>query len=161
MSAKWDKRYLRKALDVRDWSKDRSTKVGCIFIDEKDGSPLTWAWNGLPRKTNDNVEARHERPEKYKWMQHAEINAINNCSRRGVSSKGATAYVTLMPCGLCAGALIQAGIRRVVYIGSVEVQTGHRRDWNEDFKVAMELFDEAKIDISVYTKESLYEDEPT
>lgn len=155
---KWDKRYLRMALNVAEWSKDTSTKVGCLLVHENDGTPLTFAYNGMPRGVNDDVPERHVRPEKYKWMTHAERNAIANCSRRGIATLGSTAYVTLMPCGVCAGELIQAGVKRVVWIGTNEEITENRWNWTVEFETAMKMFQEAEIDICVYTREMLDED---
>lgn len=60
-------------------------------------------------------ERWHQRPEKYLWVEHAERNAVYNAARLGLSTIGATAYITYgTPCSDCARALIQAGVKEVV-----------------------------------------------
>jgi dCMP deaminase len=109
---KWDARFMKIAVDISEWSKDRSTKVGCIVVRER--RILSTGYNGFPRGCDDDVEARHERPLKYLWVAHAEANAVYNATRDGVMLEGATAYVTMFPCADCAKALIQTGIHRIV-----------------------------------------------
>ena len=82
---KWNKRFMEVAdLQVAQWSKDHSTKVGAVIV--KDGVILTTGYNGFPRGCNDDLEERHERPEKYQWVIHAETNSIINAARQGVST---------------------------------------------------------------------------
>jgi dCMP deaminase len=109
---KWDERFMRIALEIADWSKDTSTKVGCVVVRER--RILSTGYNGFPRGCNDDVEDRMQRPLKYMWTVHAETNAIYNASRVGVSLERATAYVTMFPCCDCAKAVVQAGIHRLV-----------------------------------------------
>ena len=101
---KWDERFLRLAREISTWSKDRSTRVGAVIIGE-DKTPGPYGFNGFPRFVDDDRESRHERPEKYKWTEHAERNAIYNAARIGVPLKGCTMYVTHMPCADCARAI--------------------------------------------------------
>lgn len=110
LNDKWCKRFLNLAYEIASWSKDTSTQVGCVIMNE-DGMPLSFGYNGMPRGIEDDVEARHERPEKYFWFEHAERNAIYQCQ---TSLKGATAYVTHAPCSDCARAFIQSGIKAIV-----------------------------------------------
>jgi dCMP deaminase len=96
-------------------SKDRSTKVGAVIV--RDGVLLTSGWNGFPRKINDDIDERHERPTKYSWVIHAEMNAILNHARvGGTSLEGSTLYLNYRPgvCSNCMGALIQVGVIAVV-----------------------------------------------
>lgn len=109
----WDKRFLDLAQYIAGWSKDRSTKVGCVIAGD-DHTILSIGYNGFPRGVNDDIESRHERPEKYKWVEHAERNAIANAARVGISLINSTAYIPFLPCAECARQLIQAGIKRIV-----------------------------------------------
>ena len=96
-------------------SKDRSTKVGCVIV-SSDNTILSTGWNGFPRGVNDD-EAKHERPAKYEWTEHAERNAIFNAARMGTQLNGATAYLNYTPhaiCVPCVRALHQSGIIRLV-----------------------------------------------
>ncbi|HEY6019534.1 MAG TPA: deaminase, partial [Candidatus Paceibacterota bacterium] len=103
---------------------------------------VTTGYNGFPRGIMDDIESRHERPEKYQWTVHAEPNAIANAARMGASTVGCTAYVTKTPCSLCMALLIQAGIVRVVCPRPDEMAD----EW-KDSRIAEEMADEAKVDI--------------
>jgi dCMP deaminase len=110
---KWDKRWMQVAELVATWSEDQSTKVGCVIVDPVRQNLIQLGWNGLPRGIL-NTEERNERPEKYKWFEHAERNAIYNAASSGVSGlTGNTLYVTLFPCCDCMRGIIQAGIPRI------------------------------------------------
>ena len=109
---KWNKRFIEVAdLQVAQWSKDRSSKVGAVIV--KNGVILTTGYNGFPRGCNDDLEERHERPEKYQWVIHAELNSILNAARQGVSTVGADMYVNWYVCDRCAGNIVNAGIKRL------------------------------------------------
>ena len=98
-------------------SKDPNTQVGaCIVSSEK--KIVGVGYNGFPTGLSDD-ELPWEREgdwldTKYPYVCHAELNAILNSSLP--SLKGATLYVALFPCNECAKAIIQAGIRRIVYL---------------------------------------------
>jgi dCMP deaminase len=109
---KWDLRFLRLADQIATWSKDPSRGVGAVIV-----SParqiLATGFNGLPRGVEDRSD-RLERPAKYDLIVHAELNAIIQCARHGVSPLGCTVFTTFSPCVSCAIAMVQAGIARVV-----------------------------------------------
>ena len=108
--ADWDERFLGLAEFVANWSKDPSTKVGCVLVgDEK--VILGIGYNGFPRGVEDSSARLNHRETKYLMVQHAETNAIQNAQG---NLRGSTAYVTHKPCANCCGSLIQAGITRVV-----------------------------------------------
>ena len=97
-------------------SKDPSTQVGaCIVNSEK--RILSMGYNGMPRCCSDDDFPwdRNGDPlnSKYLYVCHAELNAILNCAVGSV--RGCTVYTTLFPCNECAKAIIQAGIKTVVY----------------------------------------------
>lgn len=141
--ANWDQRFLDVAALVATWSKDRSTKVGAVIVGPKNNI-VSVGYNGFPRGVNDDVEARHERPIKYKWTEHAERNAIYNAVLNNTPVEGASIYLTWYPCADCARAIIQSGIPRVV--------CGRRPDNSNpqfiiDFEVTSALFEEAGINV--------------
>jgi dCMP deaminase len=109
----WDTYFLQMAQLVSTKSKDRSTKVGCVIVGP-DHEVRTTGYNGFCRGIIDDVDSRHERPDKYLWTEHAERNAIYNAARNGIQLAGCTAYVTLFPCADCSRAMIQSGIRKIV-----------------------------------------------
>ena len=97
-------------------SKDPSTQVGACIVSE-DNKILSMGYNGLPRGCSDD-EFPWEREgsdleTKYPYVVHSELNAILNY--RGGSLEGAKIYVSLFPCNECAKAIIQSGIRTIVY----------------------------------------------
>ena len=106
----WDLRFMELADHVAQWSKDRSAKVGATIVDDKE--VVSMGYNGFPRGCNDDVEERHQRPEKYSWVLHAEENAIINAARKGVKTMGTTMYLNWFPCDRCAGMIVN--IKRIV-----------------------------------------------
>lgn len=144
------KRFIPDALAAMGRSKDRSTKVGAVAVDDNfciKGS----GYNGFPRGVDDNVEARHERPLKYKWAVHAEMNVIAQAARPVL--EGTTLILTsLHPCATCAGLIIQAGIKRVLTRKTEEIKriVDGRQDWDEEAAIAMEMFKEAGVEVEYY-----------
>ena len=97
-------------------SKDPSTKVGACIVDSEN-KVVSIGYNGMPCGISDE-DLSWNRGEgldsKYLYVCHAEFNAILN-TRNGSSLKGCTLYVTLFPCNECAKAIIQTGIKEIVY----------------------------------------------
>lgn len=147
--ADWDARFIELARHVAEWSKDRSTKVGAVIVDDN-RVVISMGYNGFPRGIDDDVEEYHERPAKYKWTEHAERNAIFNAARKGVSTMGCTIYLPWFPCMPCARAIKQAGITKVV---AVRPDFDHKR-WGEDFRESLSLFEQCGISVK------WHEDEP-
>lgn len=108
---KWDLRFLRLAEETASWSKDPSTKVGCVIVDPDTNRIAGVGFNGFPRGMCDHKELYECRETKYSRTIHAEVNAVLNSSG---SVEGMTAYVTAPPCTSCALVLIQSGVSRVV-----------------------------------------------
>ena len=140
MSDKWDIRFLELAKHISGWSKDPSTKVGCIVVGE-DREIRSTGFNGFPRGISDDNDRLLDREKKYPLICHAEENAIMHAARIGVSLKGSTAYVTWPPCSRCARSLIQAGIKEVVYSTAEEVP----ERWLEDFNISTSMLKEANV----------------
>ncbi|MBR2768381.1 MAG: dCMP deaminase family protein [Solobacterium sp.] len=111
----WDEYFMGLAHLSALRSKDPNTQVGAAIVDENK-RVVSVGYNGFPKGCSDD-EFPWEREggmldTKYVYVVHAELNAILN-SPRPVA--GCTLYVSLFPCNECAKAIIQAGIRRVVY----------------------------------------------
>jgi|TARA_B100001996_G_scaffold363600_1_gene332001 dCMP deaminase len=140
MSDKWDIRFLELAKHISGWSKDPSTKVGCVVVGE-DREIRSTGFNGFPRGISDDNDRLTDREKKYPLICHAEENAIMHAARIGVSLKGSTAYVTWPPCSRCARSLIQAGIKEVVYSTAEEVP----ERWLEDFNISTGMLEEANV----------------
>ena len=110
----WDEYFMGIATLSGMRSKDPNTQVGACIVSQ-DNKILSMGYNGLPRGCSDDEFPwnRDGDDNKYFYTTHSELNAILNY--RGGSLEGASIYVTLFPCNECAKAIIQSGIREVVY----------------------------------------------
>lgn len=141
MTHKWHYRYLDLARHVATWSKDPSTKVGAVIVDQL-ARPVSFGFNGLPRGVLDSPDRLNVRETKYKMIVHGERNAILFAGR---SVAGCTLYtVPFMPCAQCAGMIIQAGITRVV------APRFDSERWAEDFKLTEQMFAEAGVELILF-----------
>jgi dCMP deaminase len=107
-----DQGFMAQAIELRQRSTDRSRRVGCVIVSAA-GQVIAEGWNTVPNGCA-HTEARHARPAKYLWTEHAERNAIYAAARMGRALDGSTAYVPWFPCADCARGLIQAGVVRLV-----------------------------------------------
>ena len=142
MSDKWDLRFIELAHHISSWSKDPSTKVGCVVVGA-DREIRSTGFNGFPRGIDDSLERLQNREEKYPLICHAEENAIMHAARVGVSLKGCVAYVTWPPCTRCARSLIQAGVVEVVFPEDIDVP----ERWVADFDMSMSMMKEAGLEV--------------
>ena len=112
----WDEYFMSVAYLAGMRSKDPHTQVGACIV-SSDNKILSMGYNGLPIGCSDDEfpwEREGEKLDtKYLYTVHSELNAILNY--RGGSLEGAKLYVSLFPCNECAKAIIQAGIKTVVY----------------------------------------------
>jgi dCMP deaminase len=137
---KWDNRYLSLAKEVSSWSKDPSRKIGAVIVGDK-GQIISQGFNGFPRGISDDEERLQNRQEKYKYVVHAEANAIYNAIHNGSSTRDATIYVTGLPvCHECAKAIIQCGIKKVI------MDSEPTDNWLESGNLSLEMFKEAGIE---------------
>lgn len=113
----WDEYFMGIALLSAGRSKDSNTQVGACIVSEEN-KILSVGYNGMPTGCNDDEmpwEREGEALEtKYPFVCHAELNAILN--RSTGSLQNARIYVSLFPCNECAKAIIQSGIKEVVYM---------------------------------------------
>lgn len=142
----WDGRWLELSTLIATWSKDRSTGVGCVIVGGNQ-RVVSLGWNGFPRRINDNVEQRHERPEKYLWTHHAEQNAICNAAAIGHMTHGCTMYVSCHPCAACTRELIQSGIKRLVTIHPDRESEEFKNRWGRELSVSKEMLNEAHVSV--------------
>ncbi len=142
MSAKWDGRFLNLAKHISDWSKDPSTKVGCVVVGI-DREIRSTGFNGFPRGIEDSMDRLEDREQKYPLICHAEENAIMHAARIGISLKDCAAYVTWPPCSRCARSLIQAGVNEVVYPSDAQIP----ERWQDDFEIATGMMEEAGVKV--------------
>ena len=134
---KWDRRFIGIAQLVATWSKDPSTGVGAVIVDNHK-RVVSMGFNGLPQRVLDNYDDM-DRDEKLRRTIHAEDNAL--LFARG-SVAEYTIYVTHPPCARCAAKIIQAGIGRVV---SRPPWNSFAERWADDMKSAATMFVEAGV----------------
>ena len=113
----WDEYFMGVALLASKRSKDPSTQVGACIVDENNRI-LSTGYNGFPHGCSDDefpwAREGQDVDTKYPYVVHAELNAILN--NRGKNLTGARIYVALFPCNECAKAIIQSGIKEVIYL---------------------------------------------
>lgn len=113
----WDEYFMGVAILSGLRSKDPNTQVGCCIVSQ-DNKILSMGYNGLPTGCSDDEfpwvrEGDDPLETKYVYTVHSELNAILNY--RGGSLEGSKLYVSLFPCNECAKAIIQSGIKTVIY----------------------------------------------
>lgn len=112
----WDEYFMGIAMLSAMRSKDANSQVGACIV-SPENKILSLGYNGMPIGCSDD-EMPWEREgnpldTKYMYVCHAELNAILNSAHSNLT--GARVYVTLFPCNECAKAIIQAGIKTIVY----------------------------------------------
>ena len=112
----WDEYFMGVAKLSSKRSKDPNTQVGCCIVNEEK-KIVGVGYNGMPRNCNDldfpwNIREGKLQDTKYAYVVHAELNAILNSI---TSLKGCILYVSLFPCNECVKAIIQSGIKEIVY----------------------------------------------
>ena len=145
-SSKWDRRLLGLARHVAGWSKDPSTKVGAVLVDDQN-IVVGIGYNGFARGVEDTDERLNTREMKYKYTVHAEVNAILCAGHR---ARGASLFVwpafgVPNVCCDCAKFAVQAGVAEVV-----GPEPGEDNDrWAESIAIARQMLVEAGIHFRV------------
>lgn len=109
----WDGYFLVIAIAVSRKSKDPRAMVGAVIV-SPDKEVVSTGFNGLARRAWDLDELLSDAKEKFRWICHAEFNAVMNAARVGVRLKSCTIYVNKFPCFKCCNAIAQSGISRIV-----------------------------------------------
>ena len=141
----WDEYFMGVAKLSGMRSKDPNTQVGCCIVSQ-DNKILSMGYNGLPIGCSDDEfpwvrEGEDPLETKYVYTVHSELNAILNY--RGGSLEGAKLYVSLFPCNECAKAIIQCGIKEVIYADNKYADT-------PSVKASMRMFDAAGVNYHEY-----------
>ncbi len=138
---KWQKRFFDLARLVATWSKDPSSQVGAVIVDDKKRI-VSVGFNGLPIGVEDTVERLNNRELKYELIVHAEANAILTAPK---SVAECTIYVyPYLPCSRCAGAIIQSGIKKVV-VPDLEIP----ERWIDNFNLSKTVLEEAGVEVLI------------
>ena len=140
--------FLYQAFVLSKLSHDKHTQHGCIIVD-KDWRILGAGYNGLPIGISDNDGKRLERPAKYSWLLHSEINALSNCHLRPY---GAKAIVTGICCHGCLLSLVQNGISEVWMYNRTSIMLD-----DEQKRLRNELISETKMKVYLISKDEVLE----
>lgn len=120
----WDEYFMGVAILSAQRSKDPSTQVGACIVNT-DNKIVGVGYNGFPRGSSDDVLPWAREGEfletKYPYVCHAELNAILNSISRDL--KDCRIYVALFPCNECAKAIIQTGIKEIIYLSDKYADT--------------------------------------
>ena len=111
----WDEYFMGVAMLAAGRSKDPNTQVGACIV-SPENIIISTGYNGMPKGCSDDTFpwARTGEETKYPFVVHAELNAILNATGRAL--RGSRLYVALFPCNECAKAIIQSGVREVLYL---------------------------------------------
>jgi dCMP deaminase len=137
----WQEYFMTLALVASLKSKDPSTQVGAVIIDNKTKKVVSSGYNGFPRNVDDD-KIPQTRPEKYLYVVHAELNAILHAQR---DLADCSLYVTVFPCSECMKAVIQTGIKSVIYLSDLQGS-----DWEESRKATLNLADLAGVAVAKF-----------
>lgn len=145
----WDEYFMAIALlSANTRSKDPNTKVGACIVNPKKRIVGT-GYNGMPKGKDHAFSWEREGEEtKYKYVVHAELNAILNSTQ---DLEGCILYATLFPCSECAKAIVQAGIWKVYYLSDKYNDT-------EDNKASKKIFMESGVTAELLLSEVLKDD---
>lgn len=146
---KWDRRWLHRAYEISKWSKDPSTQVGAVLVNDLNQS-VGEGYNGFPRGVKDTDERYLNRDVKYKFIVHAEVNAI---LLAGQDARGSTLYVYPsfdIPnvCHECAKAVIQSGVKRIVGFTPSPEDKERAKRWGDSISISRTMLTEAGVEIS-------------
>ncbi len=143
----WDEYFMGIALLSAQRSKDPGTQVGACIVGD-DNRILSVGYNGMPIGCSDDVlpwdrSGDSTLDTKYPFVCHAELNAILNYTG-GNKLRGARVYVSLFPCNECAKAIIQAGIREIIYLSDKYADS-------ESVRASKHMFDLTGVVYRAYT----------
>lgn len=132
---------------AKDISNDPNTQIACS-IKMKDGGSIIGA-NRIPEGVSI-TNKRLERPQKYKWIGHAETSAISLSAKLGYSTKNTDIYLPWFPCVNCAQSIINAGIKTLhCYKPNLEDPK-----WGDDFRISVQMLKESNTNVIYYDEKN-------
>ena len=146
----WDMYFLSQARLAATRSKDPSTQTGAVFA--RGNRSISTGYNGFPALIKDTPERLNDREMKYQLIVHCEVNGANIAQENGANVAWSTLYTwPFMSCSRCAVDMISRKVMRVVAPHSTNPR------WVDSFKMSTALFEEAGVDICLYSKDLLIE----
>lgn len=137
----WPDYYLDLARATSARSKDPNTQVGAAIVNP-DGRIVSQGYNGMP----EGMCECWDDDTKDENVIHAELNAVANAARSGVSTLGATMYITLPPCKPCARVIAAAGIKHVVFpLAAWNDWVARKPKWQAKFEQSLDYLKDAGV----------------
>ena len=154
----WDEYFMGSAMLAARRSKDPSTQVGACIV-SKDNIIISTGYNGMPHGCSDDEFPwdRTGEETKYPFVVHAELNAILNASGRDL--RGSRIYVALFPCNECAKAIIQSGVKEVMYLSDKYANTPATIASKRMMDAAGVKYTQLKLDVESITLDFVPEEE--
>ena len=137
----WNNYFMELAKVSAQRSKDNNRQVGTCIVDS-DNNILSLGYNGLPKGMKDTPEI-WDNNVKHLYVVHSELNAILNSH---CNLQGSILYCTLFPCNECAKAIVQAGIKKVVYLDEFKPEKDY-------MKASIEILTNAGVIIERYNRD--------
>ena len=139
----WEEYFMALAILTSHRSKDPKTQVGACIIDPKTNRVVSLGYNGFPYGCDDDCfpwedDNNDKLYNKHSYVVHAELNAILSSGEKDL--EGCIIYTTLEPCYECAKAIIQSGIKEVIY----------KNQYQKDSEVIRKMFNAANVKISQF-----------
>lgn len=148
----WDTYFMNLLEPISSRSKDPNTKVGCVIV-SKDNNIISTGYNSFPRGICDDKAERFERPEKYLWIEHGDRNAIYAAARVGTALEGSRMYLTGLPCMDCSRAIIQVGIKEVIYDADKQAKWEKTNTpYNATSYKTKQMLEEGKVALTAWWK---------
>lgn len=142
-----DEKYMGLALWHAAFSKDPATQVGAVIVDTKRNKIIGTGYNGPPPEYDD-YEVDWSRPAKYDDMVHAEDNAIEHRTRD--IPETSVIYVTAMPCKKCMLRIVNAGIKKVIFLTNKYFDPNSSLANKESFEGSLRIAKKGKIEVQEF-----------
>lgn len=146
----WDDYFIQISKTVASKSKDPSTKIGAVIVDENH-RPISFGYNGLPQGADESRLTLTERPLKYHYVIHAEMNAILFAKK---DLTNCILYCEYAPCDNCLKHIIQTGIKKIVYeklfVNSVFTDTQRTMSDKVSLEALRGLLESSNIEVINY-----------
>jgi len=157
----WDEYFMGIAMLAARRSKDPNTQVGACIVSQ-DNIIISTGYNGMPKGCSDDEfpwdrKGSTEADTKYPYVVHAELNAILNANGRDL--RGSRIYVALFPCNECAKAIIQSGVKEVLYLSDKYADTMMNLASKRMLDAAGVKFTKLKTDLDAITLDFIPEEE--
>ena len=157
----WDEYFMGIAMLAAKRSKDPNTQVGACIV-SPENIIISTGYNGMPKGCSDDEfpwerTSDDENETKYPFVVHAELNAILNANGRDL--RGSRLYVALFPCNECAKAIIQSGVKEVLYLSDKYADTPVTKASKRMMDAAGVKYTQLRTDVKTITLDFTPEEE--